>query len=155
MSTPTVAFSELSKNSKRVADTLDRAQRVHITRRDGEDLYLTTARHDQQREETADLTARLLSALVRSDAGERAIVRALSSVFSWVRHLSVDELQEFVAELIDATFDAAQLDVHTNLHRVVVEWRATARVLADPELTAQLTRRLPDEDHGEATAPCP
>jgi len=120
-----------------------------------EDLYLTTARHDQQREETADLTARLLSALVRSDAGERAIVRALSSVFSWVRHLSVDELQEFVAELIDATFDAAQLDVHTNLHRVVVEWRATARVLADPELTAQLTRRLPDEDHGEATAPCP
>jgi len=42
MSTPTVAFSELSKNSKRVADTLDRTQRVHITRRDGEDLYLTT-----------------------------------------------------------------------------------------------------------------
>jgi hypothetical protein len=34
MSTPTVAFSELSKNSKRVAETLDRAQRVHITRRD-------------------------------------------------------------------------------------------------------------------------
>ncbi|WP_327429533.1 prevent-host-death family protein [Streptomyces sp. NBC_01236] len=153
MSTPTVAFSELSKNSKRVADTLDRTQRVHITRRDGEDLYLTTARHDQQREETADITARLLAALVRSDAGERAIVRALPSVFPWIRHLSSDELKEFVAELIDATYDAAQLDVHGSLHRVVVEWRATARILADPELTAQLTRRLPDEDHGEVTAP--
>ncbi|MEW1832408.1 hypothetical protein [Streptomyces sp. NPDC088196] len=57
-----------------------------------------------------------------------------------------------MGELIDATYDAAQLDVHGNLHRVVVEWRATARVLADPELTAQLTRRLPDEDHGEVTA---
>ncbi|MFG2940184.1 prevent-host-death family protein [Streptomyces sp. NPDC048282] len=153
MSTPTVAFSELSKNSKRVAETLDRAQRVHITRRDGEDLYLTTARHDQQREETADITARLLAALVRSDTGERAIQRALPSVFPWVRHLSVDELKQFVAELIDATYDAAQLDVHTNLHRAVVEWHATARVLADPELTAQLTRRLPDEDHGEVTSP--
>jgi len=153
MSTPTVAFSELSKNSKRVAETLDRTERVHITRRDGEDLYLTTARHDQQREETADITARLLAALVRSDAGERAILRALPSVFPWVRHLSGDELKQFVAELIDATHDVAQLDVHANLHRVVVEWRATARVLADPALTAQLTRRLPDEDHGEVTAP--
>ncbi|WP_369223345.1 prevent-host-death family protein [Streptomyces sp. R39] len=153
MSTPTVAFSDLSKNSKRVAETLDRAQRVHITRRDGEDLYLTTARHDHQREETAEITARLLAALVRSDTGERAIQRALPSVFPWVRHLSADELKEFVAELIDATYDAAQLDVHTNLHRVVVEWRATARILADPGLTTQLTRRLPDEDHGEVAAP--
>ncbi|MFF0209840.1 hypothetical protein [Streptomyces althioticus] len=68
---------------------------MHVARRDGEDLCLTTARHDQQREETADITARLLGALVRSDAGERAILP---------------------------------------------EWRATARVLADP-------------DHGEVTAP--
>ncbi|MGA5123732.1 prevent-host-death family protein [Streptomyces pseudogriseolus] len=153
MSTPTVAFSELSKNSKRVAETLDRAQRVHVTRRDGEDLYLTTARHDQQREETADITARLLGALVRSDAGERAILRALPSVFPWVRHLSTEEVREFVADLIDATNDASHLDVHGNLHRLVAEWRATARILADPDLTAKLTRRLPDEDHGEVTAP--
>ncbi|WP_445526699.1 prevent-host-death family protein [Streptomyces cyslabdanicus] len=153
MSTPTVSFSELSKNSKRVADTLDRAQRVHITRRDGEDLYLTTARRDQQREETADITARLLGALIGTDGGARAIVRALPTVFPWARHLSADELRQFVDELVDATYDAAQLDVHANLHRVVVEWRATARILADPDLTAQLTRRLPDEDHGEVVAP--
>lgn len=105
------------------------------------------------REETADITARLLATLVDSDAGERAIPRALPSVFPWVRHLSTDELGEFVAELIDATHDAAQPDVHATLHRVVVEWRATARILADPELTAQLTRRLPDEDYGEVTTP--
>ncbi|MEU6552872.1 prevent-host-death family protein [Streptomyces sp. NPDC046915] len=153
MSTPMVSFSELSKNSKRVAETLDRAQRVHITRRDGEDLYLTTARHDHQREETADITARLLAALIRSDDGGRAILRALPAVFPWVRHLSAEEMKQFVAELIDATHDVAQLDVHSNLHRVVVEWRATARILADPELTDQLTRRLPDKDHGEVTEP--
>lgn len=151
--TPRIPFSELSKNSKRVAATLERVYRLHITRRDGPDLFLTTARHDQEREETADITARLLAALVRSDDGRQAILRALPSVFPWVRHLSADELKDFVAELIDATHDVAQLDVHANLHRVVVEWRATARVLADPELTAKLTRRLPDEDHGEVTAP--
>jgi hypothetical protein len=153
MSTPTVSFSELSKNSKRVAETVDRAHRLHVTRRDGEDLYLTTARYDQQREETADVTARLLAALIDTDGGARAIRLALPSVFPWVRHLSDDEMREFVRELIDATHDAAQLDVHAGLHRAIVEWRATARILADPELTAQLTRRLPDEDHGEVTAP--
>lgn len=153
MSTPTVSFSELSKNSKRVADTLDRTQRVHITRRDGEDLYLTTARHDQQREETADVTVRLLTALIGSAEGERAVRHALPEVFPWVRHLSAEESQEFVADLVYATRDVAELDVHTNLHRIIVEWRATARILADPELTAQLTRDLPDEDHGAVVAP--
>jgi hypothetical protein len=153
MSAPTVSFSELSKNSRRVAETLDRVKRVHVVRRDGEDLYLTTPRHDEQREETADVTARLLAALISSGDGERAILRALPSVFPWVRHLSSDEVREFVGELIDATRDAVELDVHNSLHGVIVEWRATARILADPELTAQLTRPLPDEDHGEVTAP--
>ncbi|MEU2428192.1 prevent-host-death family protein [Streptomyces sp. NPDC007861] len=150
---PTVSFSDLSKNSKRVAEKLDKAQRLHITRRDGEDLYLTTARHDREREETADITARLFAALIGAEGGGRAVLRALPSVFPWVRHLSDDEVRQFVAELVDATQDVVHLDVHTNLHRVIVEWRATARILADPDLTAELTRPLPDEDHGEVSAP--
>ncbi|MEU3459641.1 prevent-host-death family protein [Streptomyces sp. NPDC006733] len=153
MSTPTVSFSELSKNSKRVADVVDRAHKVHVTRRDGEDLYLTTAGHDQQREETADVTARLFAALLDSGDGVRVIQLALPSVFPWVRHLSTEELREFVGDLVNGARDAADLDVHANLHRTIVEWRATARVLADPALAAQLTRALPDEDHGEVTAP--
>ncbi|MDT9692616.1 hypothetical protein Q5762_30660 [Streptomyces sp. P9(2023)] len=51
------------------------------------------------------------------------------------------------------TYDAVQADVHANLHRTVVEWRATARILADPALTETLTRALPDEGHGEVFAP--
>lgn len=153
MSAPTVSFSELSKNSKRVADTVDHAQRVHVTRRDGEDLYLTTERHDRQREETADVTARLFAALTGTDEGARAIMRALPAVFPWVRHLSEDEAHEFTQDLIGATRDITELDVHANLHRVIVEWRATARILADPELTDQLTRSLPAEDFGTVISP--
>jgi PHD/YefM family antitoxin component YafN of YafNO toxin-antitoxin module len=153
MSSTTVSFSELSKNSKRVADAVEQAQRVHVTRRDGEDLYLTTERHDRQREETADVTARLFAALISSDEGARAILLALPEVFPWTRHLSTEEVREFVVDLVDATRDVADLDVHGNLHRAIVEWRATARILADPELTARLTAPLPDEDHGEVPAP--
>ncbi|MFF0388145.1 hypothetical protein ACFYS8_05545 [Kitasatospora sp. NPDC004615] len=78
---------------------------------------------------------------------------ALPEVFPWSRHLSAEEVREFVVDLVNATRDAVELDVHSNLHRVIVEWRATARILADPDLTAQLTRALPDEDHGEVPAP--
>jgi hypothetical protein len=153
MSTHTVSFSELSKNSKRVAETVERAQRVHVTRRDGEDLYLTTERHDRQREETADVTTRLFTALISSDEGARAILLALPQVFPWVRHLSTAEVREFVVDLVNAIRDASELDVHSNLHRVITEWRATARILADPELAAQATASLPGEDHGEVPAP--
>ncbi|MYS79453.1 prevent-host-death family protein [Streptomyces sp. SID5474] len=153
MSTLTVAFSDLSKNSKRVAETVEQAQRVHVTRRDGEDLYLTTERHDRQREETADVTSRLFAALIGTDEGARAVLLALPTVFPWIRHLSADEVREFVVDLVDATRDVAELDVHSTLHRVIVEWRATARILADPELAALLTEPLQDEDHGEVLAP--
>ncbi|MGW1989536.1 prevent-host-death family protein [Embleya sp. NPDC001921] len=153
MSTLTVAFSDLSKNSKRVAETVEQAQRVHVTRRDGEDLYLTTERHDRQREETADVTSRLFAALIGSDEGARAVLLALPTVFPWIRHLSADEVREFVVDLVDATRDVAELDVHSTLHRVIVEWRATARILADPELAALLAEPLQDKDHGEVLAP--
>ena len=153
MSVPVVSFSELSKNSKRVADTLDRVQRVHVTRRDGEDMYLTTARHDQQREETADVTSRMFAALVVTADGERAVQQVLPAVFPWARHLSADEIREFTLDLVGAIRDTVELDVHANLHRVIVEWRATARILADPDLAAQLTEPLPNEDHGPVVAP--
>ncbi|WP_326637540.1 hypothetical protein OG884_27320 [Streptosporangium sp. NBC_01755] len=153
MAMPTVLFSDLSKHSKRVAEIIDCFHRVRVTRRDGEDLFISIARHDHQREETADVAARMIAALPANDEGTRAVLHALPQVFPWVRHLSVEETREFVRELVDATRDSVDLDVHSTLHRVIVEWRATARILADPELTARLTRALPDEDHGEVAAP--
>ncbi|MEV4107265.1 hypothetical protein [Nonomuraea sp. NPDC049695] len=118
-----------------------------------EDLYLTTARHDREREETASMVAHLLTALVGNDEGVRAVEHALPAVFSWARHLSAEERREFVQDIVHATRDAADLDVHATLHRVVAEWRATARILADPALTARLTSPLPDDDHGEVLTP--
>lgn len=112
---------------------------------DGEDLYLTAEHHN--------VTARLLTALISSDEGARAVLTALLEIFPWARHLSAEEVREFAVDLVTATSDAVELDAHSNLHRVIVEWRATARILADPELTAQLTTPLPDEDHGEVPAP--
>ncbi|WNM35903.1 hypothetical protein RKE30_38900 [Streptomyces sp. Li-HN-5-11] len=88
------------------------------------------------------------------------VPRTLPALFRWVRHLSAEESRRFVAELVDATQDAVQQEVPRRpppgRRRVAGDGthpRGTARILADPELTAELTRRLPDEDHGEVTAP--
>jgi hypothetical protein len=70
---------------------------VHIRRRDGEDFYLTTARHDREREETASVVAHLLSALVMSDEGVRAVEHALPAVFSWTRPLPDEDHGEVLA----------------------------------------------------------
>ena len=118
MATPTMPFSDLSKHSKRVADTLDRVHRLQVKRRDGEDLYITTAQHDREREETADVVSRMLAALVASDEGARAVERALPVVFPWARHLSVGERQEFVRDIVDATRDVVDLDVHAVLELI-------------------------------------
>ncbi|MBT2230120.1 hypothetical protein [Nonomuraea sp. NEAU-A123] len=94
-----------------------------------------------------DLSKHSKRALVTSDEG------ALAVVFPWVRHLSDVERQEFVRDIVDSTRDVVNLDVYATLHRITAEWRATARILADPALAAQAGRPLPEEDYGEVFAP--
>lgn len=144
--TPTATFSELSKHPRHVIDRVERNLRVHITRRDGEDLFLSTISFEQQRQHTETIALRLLRALLRnpSPAAVTTLHEALPEVFGWLRHLSDGEKQQFARQLADALADATELDVYANLDRVISEWAATARILADPALTAQLTAPLPD-----------
>ncbi|MFF8845926.1 hypothetical protein ACF08N_24935 [Streptomyces sp. NPDC015127] len=76
----------------------------------------------------------------------------LAKVFPWMRHLSREEVRELANELLQAARDAGP-EAHRTLDRVLAEWRATAAILADSALTAQLMRPLPAEDHGEVAAP--
>ncbi|MBT2364957.1 prevent-host-death family protein [Streptomyces sp. ISL-10] len=86
------------------------------------------------------------------DAPAAGLGALLANVFSWTSHLSRPEVRELVSELLQATEDAGP-GAHRTLDRVLTEWRATAAILADPVLTAQLMRPLPAEDHGEVLAP--
>ncbi|GAA4212928.1 hypothetical protein [Microbispora amethystogenes] len=108
---------------------------------DDPEPFVSTARHDRERrEETAQVAALLSCAM-----GTPAVLHALPRVLPWVRHLSGDEMQQFVQELLAAT--------HATPHRVIAEWRATARILASPALATHLTQPLPDDDHSEVLTP--
>ncbi len=56
----------------------------------------------------------------------------MPEVFPWVRHLTTDELRNFTLELVEALSDAAELDLDSRAEEVIVGWRATARIKADP-----------------------
>lgn len=51
-------------------------------------------------------------------------------MFSWVRHLTAEEVHAFTVELADAS-NAAELDLDANVQEVITAWRATARIKAD------------------------
>lgn len=126
-----VTFSDLSRNPSRVAERATRLGRLRVTHRDASDFYLTAADREEQREENLATAAGMFSALMKTEDGIRVILLAISEVFSWTRHLTEQELRAFAIELTAALSDAAQLDLDTNAHEVIVGWRATARIKAD------------------------
>jgi hypothetical protein len=100
-----------------------------------------------------EVATALLAALLTSDSGTNEVRKALPAVFPWIRHLNSEELVEFARDLIDGARDITELDVPANLHRILVEWRATARILAHPEQAALATRPIVEGDFGEVPAP--
>jgi hypothetical protein len=128
-----VTFSDLSRNPRAVAERASRLGRVRVTHRDAPDFYLTAADREEQREETLTTASRLFLALMRNDPGARELLLAMPEVFPWVRHLGTEEVRAFTVELVEALSDAAELEVDAPVHEVIVGWRATARIKADPQ----------------------
>ncbi|MEW2359000.1 hypothetical protein [Spirillospora sp. NPDC029432] len=135
-----VTFSDLSRNPRAVAERAARLGRVRITHRDAPDFYLTAADREERRDENLATASRLFLALLKHDPGARDLLRAMPEVFPWVRHLSTDEVRAFTVELVNALSDAAELDLGTSMHEVIIGWRATARIKADPEQLEEATR---------------
>jgi hypothetical protein len=77
-----------------------------------------------------------------------ALVReTLPEVLPWVRFLPDADVDTLTREFVDTATAAASIDSVAPIAQLLVEWRHTAEVYADPELYAMLTK--PDgEDHG-------
>ncbi|MBC9711011.1 hypothetical protein H9Y04_00285 [Streptomyces sp. TRM66268-LWL] len=128
-----VTFSDLSRNPKAVAEKAARLGRLRITHRDAHDFYLTDADRSDQRDQSLLTASQVFMALMRHDASARALQLAIPDVFPWARHLADREVREFTVELVGALSDAAELDLDRNAAAVIADWRATARIKADPD----------------------
>jgi hypothetical protein len=143
-----VNFSDLLQRPNETVEKLKasrrRALRVH-RRGSEDDLILTTAERASEEHQLAEVTVRLLRA-VMSDPALRSIylLDILPRVFPWVTFLPQEDRILFAQELIDVMDASSDLGLSAPVLTLIEQWRNTSDVWADPELLATL--RSPRED---------
>jgi hypothetical protein len=115
------------------------------------DLVLTTASRYDQDHAILDTAVRLFVALLRDGDAEGLMVRVLPEVFAWAAFLPEADQRLLVTDLVQTLRGASDLNNLTPVTQLIVEWRHTAEVHADPELAAAI--RQETGDFGPVPAP--
>ncbi|MHA6620800.1 hypothetical protein [Pseudonocardia sp. DLS-67] len=145
-----VQWSELQRDPKGVAALADRGD-VRVRRRDGVPLLLVREDSATSAADGALSAARALRNALAHLSGEAA-AEVLVEEFPWADLLSVADRLQFVSDFVRAVGASAELGRWSVLAQVLVEWKSTAAVHADPALVAELSRPL-DDDLGPVPAP--
>ncbi|GAA3426564.1 hypothetical protein ACWDTT_16600 [Streptosporangium sandarakinum] len=141
-----VPFTELLRQPSETAERLSRVRAVRLRRRDSDDLVLMTAERVEGENEVIGLTAKLLAALFHDDAGGAEILRRVfPDVLPWTRFLPASGVEELLASLSEIAPAAASLGNLAPVTQLLVEWRHTAEIYADPQLFAALTAPRGDD----------
>lgn len=150
--TTTVSFSELINHPKSTVSKIDRDRALRLRRRDAEGLVLKTATRDDQDSELSSATTRMFVAMMRREgAALDLLVDVVPDAFPWVRFLPAEDVRAFVVELVNTLRAVEDLDNPAPVVQLITEWRNTAEVHADRELSRILTEDTGDD--GAATEP--
>ena len=149
-----VPFTEFIQRPTAATGRLATVRALRLRRRDADDLVVMSAVRADREREVIELTARLLSSLVHHAKGPALFEELLPEVLPWTRFLPAADLQNMIQEFIEVTKAAASVDNVAPIAQLLVEWRHTAEVHADPELHALLSTPR-GEDHGPALPPDP
>jgi hypothetical protein len=141
----------LQRPTATLAGLKGRASRLLLHRRDGEDLVVTTASRYAQEHEVVTAASKVFRYLARTDP--EAAAELMLEVFPWVQFLPADDGQMFVAEFVKVLHASGDLDNFAPVWQLIVEWRHTAEVFADPELLAVIGSE--GEDCGPVPRACP
>jgi hypothetical protein len=148
-----VPFSEFLHRPAAAADRLNSVRALRLRRRDAGDLALIRADQLDRDNAVVDLTAKLLAGFARLES--MGVVRdLLPHALPWVAFLPEQDVDQFVAELIEVAQGAAALGNLSPVAVLLTQWRHTAEVYADPVLLEILTRE-PEGDLGPVPEPEP
>jgi hypothetical protein len=144
-----VPFSELLRQPAETADRLTRTRAVRLRRRDAADLVLMSADRADAEAEVIDITARLLAGVARRSP--TLLHELLPTALPWVRFLPAADIEAMATEFVAATEAAASLGNTAAISQILIEWRHTAEIHADPDLHRALTQPL--DDFGPVSRP--
>ncbi|MFI6827096.1 hypothetical protein ACIBG5_08345 [Kribbella sp. NPDC050241] len=138
-----VNFSDLLQRPNETVEKLKssrrRALRVH-RRGSEDDLVLTTVARADEEHELAVITVRMLRAVMSNPTvRSQYLLDVLPQVFPWIKFLPVDGQAAFAQELVDVMEASMDLDIPAPVLQLIIEWRSTAEIHADPELLAILS----------------
>jgi hypothetical protein len=145
-----VPFSELLRQPVETTDRLTRARAVRLRRRDAADLVLMSAERAEAEAEVIDMTSRLLAGVARRDPG--VVREVLPTALPWVRFLPAADIDAMADELVSTTEAAAAIGNTAAVSQMLIEWRHTAEIHADPDLHRALTAQ-PLDDFGPVPRP--
>jgi hypothetical protein len=148
--TTEVQWSELQRDPKGVAALADQGD-VRVRRRDGVPLLLVREDSANAGADGAMSAARALRNALAHLPSEAA-ADVLREEFPWVDLLPEVERRAFAVDFVRAVGASAELGRWSVLAQVLVEWKATAAVYADPALVEELIRPL-ESDLGPVPAP--
>lgn len=149
-----VPFTEFIQRPTAATGRLATVRALRLRRRDADDLVVMSATRAEHEREVIELTARLLSSLLHQAGGPALIQDLLPEVLPWARFLPAADRRILVREFVDMAEAAASIDNVAPIAQLLIEWRHTAEVHADPELHALLSAPR-GEDHGPALPPDP
>ena len=135
-----VQWSELQRDPKSVAALAD-AGDVRVRRRDGVPLLLVREDRASASAEGAVTAARALRNAL-SHLSHVGMFESLTDEFPWVGLLQDGDQRQFVVDFVRAVQTSAELGQWHVLSQVLVEWKATAAIRADPALAAELSRPI-------------
>lgn len=149
-----VPFTEFIQRPTAATGRLATVRALRLRRRDADDLVVMSAARAEREREVIELTARLLSSLVHHANGPALLQELLPEILPWTRFLPAIDRQNLIQEFTEVTGAAASVDNVAPIAQLLIEWRHTAEVHADPELHALLSAPR-GEDHGPVLPPDP
>lgn len=128
-------FSDFLRQPNEVVGELEQHD-VLLRRRGAPTLRLTRADREEMRAEVGLALARMLRTFAIHNPTELA--PAVQDAFPWTALLPSADRTQFVSELTQALVGAADLQVFAFVGQLVHEWRATAEIHADLDLSRKL-----------------
>lgn len=148
--TAEATLTDFLRDPNSIVEKLER-QDIVLHRRNAGDLRLSLQSRSEADDEGVRFMAHLLGQVLADDAVGARLVSAAAAT-PWVTFLPERSRQTFVEELIRTAEAAGELGSMAPLAQLLVEWKATAAIHADPALSVELTRPIA-EIGGRVPAP--
>lgn len=116
---------------------------VVLHRRNAADLHLSLRTRVESDDEAVGFLARMLGRVLADEALRPRFAEAVATI-PWVSFLPADDRDTFVQEVVRTAQGAAELGTMAPLAQVLIEWKATAAIHADPLLAMELKRPIDD-----------